>query len=64
MNCVQSYVYYSWNNPQVYLAAAVSGKSAIPYYDITYFVANNTEGEILTGVMTHNKRFLGLIPKR
>ena len=55
MTCAQSDISYSWNNPQVYLAAAASGKSAIRYYDITDFVANNTEGEILRGVMTHNK---------
>ena len=47
VNCVQSDISYSWNNPQVYLAAAASGKSAIPYYDITDFVADNTEGETL-----------------
>ena len=35
----------SWNNPQIYLAAAASGKSAIPYYDITDFVAENTQKE-------------------
>lgn len=40
---------HSWQDPQVYLSAAASGKSALSYYDITEFVAEKYEEEIVVG---------------
>ena len=39
----------SWRDPQIYLAAAASGKSTPSYYDITEFVTGNVEEEIIVG---------------
>lgn len=39
----------SWRDPQIYLAAAASGKSSPSCYDITDFVAGNMEEEIVVG---------------
>ncbi|MES9970253.1 MAG: hypothetical protein ABW092_09480, partial [Candidatus Thiodiazotropha sp.] len=40
---------HSWKDPQIYLSAAASGKSAPTHYDITDFVATNSEEEIFVG---------------
>ena len=39
----------SWHDPQIYIASASSGKSASSYYEITDFVSNNVEEEIIVG---------------
>lgn len=39
----------NWRDPQIYLAAASSGKSAPSSYDITDFVSSNVEEEIVVG---------------
>lgn len=39
----------SWRDPQIYLAAAASGKSNPTFYDITEFVTGNMEEEIVVG---------------
>ena len=39
----------SWRDPQIYLAAAASGKSITTFYDITEFVVGNMEEEIVVG---------------
>ena len=37
----------SWQDPQIFLESATSGKSAPTHYDITEFVANSVEEEVL-----------------
>ena len=39
----------SWQDPQIFLESAASGKSAPTHYDITEFVANSVEEEVLVG---------------
>ena len=39
----------SWRDPQIYIASASSGKSASSCYEITDFVSNNVEEEIIVG---------------
>lgn len=39
----------SWRDPQIFLESAASGKSAPTHYDITDFVSNTVEEEIIVG---------------
>ena len=40
---------HSWKDPQIFLESAASGKSAPTYYDITDFVSNQVEKEVVVG---------------
>ena len=40
---------HSWKDPQIFLESAASGKSAPTYYDITEFVSNQVEEEVVVG---------------
>ena len=42
-------VSHSWRDPQIFLESAASGKSAPMYYDITDFIGNQVEEEIVVG---------------
>ena len=63
VNSVQSDISHSWHKPQIYLAASASGKSTISYYDVTGFVADNTQEEILIE-SNDSQVILGLVPIR
>ena len=63
VNSVQSHISHSWHKPQIYLAASASGKSTISFYDVTEFVADNTEEESLIE-SNGSQVILGLVPKR
>ena len=39
----------SWRDPQIFLESAASGKSAPTHYDITDFISNTVEEEIVVG---------------
>ena len=39
----------SWKDPQIFLESAASGKSAPTHYDITDFISNQVEEEIVVG---------------
>ena len=45
----------SWNNPQIYLASAATGKAASTHYNIVDFVCVNAEEEIVMGGKTSTR---------
>ncbi|MEW8544995.1 MAG: hypothetical protein AB2693_15835, partial [Candidatus Thiodiazotropha sp.] len=61
--CVSSLSQPSWQDPQVHIANA-TGKSASPYYDISDFVPNTVEEELVVGGHGEQKLVIKSAPKK
>lgn len=55
---------HSWRDPQIYLSAAASGKSAPSFHDITDFVTGMVEEEIIVGGSGSQQIVLKTGPKK